>query len=250
MHTGKQGRCNGMVHTLPPAALPAAPIARHSKEINGVNTDMALRLAAFTKAALKSKLPSQQPCVKNGLTNTQPPTRAPVESRQQKTEASPTPGLASLHTTTPHSLISRHCSTVVHSRNTNALVTHTAIDCKLSTLLTKVHRKQLVIAQAHAQRQLDSYTRNQPLARPAEEANLDASLPAQTDTPSSSLESSFSPSVADLAAAAESPDVCDAVHSLQQHLQCLGSSVDDELTCSSSDDDDEELEERRRGREG
>ena len=39
-----------------------------------------------------------------------------------------------------------------------------------------------------------------------------------------------------------SKTVCDTVRSLQHHLECLESFVDDEMTCSSSDDEEAQVE--------
>ena len=250
MQAARERRCNGMVHTLSPASLPAGAITRRTKELNGVDTDMAIRIAAFTKVAFKGKLPpqqpQQQPYRKNGLTNSHPPTvHTTVESRVQKTQASPTPGIAplTLHST-PHSLISRHCSTLVHSRNTSAEATHTTIDHRLSASLNRLRQKQLVLAHTHARRQIA--THEQTLSEETtDETKLDSSNSSSlNDTEGSSIELPFFPSESKVL----TKSVSDSVRSLQHHLECLESFVDDEMTCSSSDDEEEEME-RVRGRE-
>ena len=61
MQAARERRCNGMVHTLSPASLPAGAITRRTQELNGVDADMAIRIAALTKVAFKGKLPPQPP---------------------------------------------------------------------------------------------------------------------------------------------------------------------------------------------
>ena len=222
MQAARERRCNGMVHTLSPASLPAGAITRRTQELNGVDADMAIRIAALTKVAFKGKLPPQpppqQPYRKNGLTHSHPPTvHTTVESRVQKTQASPTPAPLTI-LSTPHSLISRHCSTLVHSRNSSAEATHTTIDHKLSSSLNRLRQKQLVLTQAHARRQIEASTHEQTLSEAADETKLDSSHSSSlTDTEGSSIELPFSPSESKVV----SKTVCDTVRSLQHHLECL-----------------------------
>ena len=62
--TCKQREKDGLtacVHTLSPASLLAGAITRRTQELNGVDADMAIRIAALTKVAFKGKLPPQPP---------------------------------------------------------------------------------------------------------------------------------------------------------------------------------------------
>lgn len=239
-----------MVHTLPAAA---AAIGRQEKELNGVDQDMALRLAAFTKAALKGKLNHHH---RNGVTTVLPLNRLPMELRGPKTEATPTPGQGSLSCQpNPQSLISRHCSTLVRSRGSKAASTHTEIDKKLSCLLGKLHRRQLALAHTHTNRQLEAYSSPQTTAPCPVPGGTPASgdeNPLGTLDHSTSGGSSFNliQSPADSQSSSNAGmDFGEAARNLQQQLECLEHFVDEDLTCSSSDDEDEEeAAEKGRGR--
>lgn len=237
-----------MVHTLP--AAPTA-IGRHNKELNGVDTDMALRLAALTKAALKGKLPHKPVYHKNGLTSALPSPHTAVETRTPKTEATPTPGQAPLTIQpTPQSLISRHCSTLVHSRSTKALSNHSKMEHKLSSSLRKLRRRQLMVTHAHTSRQLEAYNSlDQAATVGTAQSGASESPSTHDESGGSSLDVLHSPTDSQKSVAV-GPGAGEAARSLQQQLECLESFVDEDLTCSSSDDEDEEEESGRgRGRE-
>lgn len=246
MQTASERRTNGMVHTLAEASSGAAALAHRGKELNGMYPHMALKIAALTKAALKGKLPSQPVHHKNGLSTTVLQSVG-AERRVAKTEAAPTPQQVptSPHPTPlpPQSLISRHCSTLVHSRSNHLTSANLEMEKKLSSTLRKLRQKQLSLTHTHTTRQLEAFSTH------SLSTSSSSSLSGSNEESENSLMSSHGLASSPLPSTSSNAGISEAATSLQQQLQCLEQFVDEDVTCSSSDDDeDDEMLDRGRER--
>lgn len=239
------GKLSGMVCT----ALPVNQNHKQVKEsdlneLNGVVVpEMAVRLASLTKTLTQSTLKGKLNR-KNGTIHSH------TEPKETRTEATP----SNQQTGTAHPLplssaqgfINRHCSSIIQTNSTRLLSTQTFLEQRLKNSLQNLRHQQLDLSRAHSTAQIKCYKNGQCITNTEKiEEKVDSnntSLDSCSSTMLSSTNMTVGPS------SPEIPSPAEISNSLQQHLQCLESFVDEDVTCSSSDEEEEIVERRHKNR--
>ena len=227
-------RLNGMV-------CKASPVAAHEKDTFNnvvVSPDMALRLANLTKSLSRKQMHK-----KNGLSHL---ASSSSTNEVQKTEAVPTTQQEVTSSTHPvlssaQNFISRHCSSVVQSSSTRLSSTQVLLEQRLKNSLKKLRHNQLRLSHKHTKNQIKAYKEIQPCVH-----NINQLEESTTDSTSTNTSMDSSCANSSVGVMAEVPSKVqskipsrEVFGSLQQHLQCLESFIDDEATSTSSDEEEE-----------
>lgn len=230
-----------MVHLTPPS-IEEGKDTNHKKGLNGVDENMASRLAALTKA-LKDKIPH-----KNGVIG------VPVKAREMKTEAKPTchngPTLPIGTTSGTHSsssgkdsssdYITKHCTGLLKKTASRLSTSQSEIEQRVTNAFHTLRQQQLCLSHSHTTNQLEhrhlstsDILMHRVDSLSSEVTPFESPLSSQSFTDVSSVSMHLPSSSSNENASLPS-------FALQKHLQGLGSFVDDEATCSSSDEEEDD----------
>lgn len=243
------GKLTGMVCTALPVNQNHKQVKESDlKELNGVVVpEMAVRLASLTKTLAQSTLKGKLHR-KNGTIHSH------TEPKETRTEATP----SNQQTSTAHPLpltsaqvfINRHCSSIIQTNSTRLSSTQTLLEQRLRNSLQNLRRQQLDLSRAHSTAQIKCYKNGQCVTNTG---TIEEKVTPSVDSNNTSLDSCSSSTLSstNMTAGPSSPQLpspAEISTSLQQHLQCLESFVDEDLTCSSSDEEEEIVQRRHKNR--
>ena len=240
-----------MVHLTLPSTEEEKNNHKSKTGLNGVDEDMASRLAALAKA-IKERIPH-----KNGVIG-----GTSMKARKMKTEAKPTcvngltlPNGSGHHKESSSEYITKHCKGLLKKTTSHLATSQSVIETRVANSLQALRHRQLTISHEHAAHQLECQQHSIPdsLSKLYQVQDQSNEATPPSGSPNTSLGSTHSSADVCLT----SPCIPDSsshesmglsTFGIQKHLQGLGSFVDDEATCSSSDEEEDDLSLQRKHR--